>query len=274
MLAGSCTLFNRKTEEAKSDPVARVSDKFLYRDDLKSIVSPDVSVEDSVHIVQEYIDSWVRHHLMLNYAVSNLPEGKLNIEKQIQDYRESLIIYSYEKEYVSQNLDTTVLESQLKDMFDKNKQNFQLSENIYRLRFVKIAIDAPNQDSVKLWIHSNKETFKKALKKYCVKYSVQYNLDDSLWFDSKMFRKNFPDKMHEMAPAYQYQYFNMADTPFVYHVKISEIKIKETTAPLSFVKEQVARILISARKLELQKQLMENIYKDATRKKNFEIYSP
>lgn len=274
LLVGGCTLFNRKTEEPKSNPIARVFDKYLYEDDLDAIILPNTSTEDSAHIVREFIDTWVRHHLMLQYAESNLPENKIDIEQQIQDYRESLMIYTYEKEYINQNLDTTILNSQLRDMFEKNIQDFQLSENIYRLRFVKLTSDAPSQDSIRPWLQSGRDEYKNALKRYCIKYGVQYNLDDSLWFNSSTFRINFPQAIHQMVANYQYQYFNFTDTPFVYHVKVSQVKIKETTAPLSYVEDQVARILLSERKLNLQKKLMENIYKDATRKKNFEIYTP
>jgi len=106
-LLSSCNLLPSKAKN-KEKAIARVNDKYLYREDLKDVVPAGASATDSIEITAAYINNWVRQELLLKQAEDNLEESNRDFTNQIEQYRNSLIIYAYESELVKQKLDTVV----------------------------------------------------------------------------------------------------------------------------------------------------------------------
>lgn len=61
--------------------------------------------------------------------------------RQIEQYRNSLIIYAYESELVKQKLDTVVSQAEIESYY--KSQNFHLRENIVLASYVIISKDSP-----------------------------------------------------------------------------------------------------------------------------------
>ncbi|MDP7567111.1 MAG: hypothetical protein QF383_01845, partial [Flavobacteriales bacterium] len=55
-------------------------------------------IEDSTFFVEKYMNDWIRKQLMIYHAEINLSSDIQNYEKQIEDYRASLLIYAYQQE--------------------------------------------------------------------------------------------------------------------------------------------------------------------------------
>ena len=70
-------------------------------------------------------------------------ENQKDFQKQLEDYRKTLIIYSYEKELIRQKLDTNVAQEEIKAFYEENKQNFNLRDDILKVRYLKVAKNAP-----------------------------------------------------------------------------------------------------------------------------------
>ena len=75
--------------------MARVFDKYLYLDEIRSIIPRSVSSEDSITMANSYVNNWVRQSLILHKAEINLSADQNVFEKQLEDYRRSLIIFEY-----------------------------------------------------------------------------------------------------------------------------------------------------------------------------------
>ena len=56
-------------------------------------------------------------------------------------------------------------------------------------------------------------------------------------------------------------------------MQINDVLLRNSTAPLEYVKPTINQIVINKRKLELIKQLEKDIKKDAINNKQFEIYN-
>ena len=70
------------------EPVARVNDKVLYKKDLKKLFRQRVSSQDSIVVVKNYIDNWIKEQLMLSRAEMNLSEDEK--EKRLSLVMESM----------------------------------------------------------------------------------------------------------------------------------------------------------------------------------------
>ena len=108
-------------------PVAAIYDKVLYQSDLQDILYDGISVNDSLVRTKAFIDNWIRRQLLIHQAENNLDKSELDCLKEIEDYRNSLIIYKYESLLISQNLDTVVSDEEIEKyindnaLFDMNK---------------------------------------------------------------------------------------------------------------------------------------------------------
>ena len=100
----------QKEEENVSEDVviAVVYDKTLYQSDLQSILYPGISRSDSIVRTKAFIDKWIRRQLLIHEAEENIDISELDFSQQIEEYRNSLIIYKYETIMIEKNLDTVV----------------------------------------------------------------------------------------------------------------------------------------------------------------------
>jgi hypothetical protein len=90
-----------------------VDDKYLYSSELKDVIPLNTTVKDSLILAKNYINNWVREKLILRQALLNLSEEQLDFEKQLDNYRNSLIIYQYKSLLVNQKLDTAIKPSEI-----------------------------------------------------------------------------------------------------------------------------------------------------------------
>lgn len=118
----------QNSSDGKNDKVvATIYDKVLYQSDLQDILYDGISVNDSLVRTKAFIDNWIRRQLLIRQAENNLEKSELDCLKEIEDYRNSLIIYKYESLLISQNLDTVVSDEEIEKyvndnaLFDMNK---------------------------------------------------------------------------------------------------------------------------------------------------------
>ena len=169
----SCGFLKKEKESPDEKPVAKVFDKYLYASDLQGLVKSETPGKDSAEIVNNYIDNWIRKNLVLHVAEQNLTEEQKNIEKQLNDYRESLFIFLYEKAIVNQKLDTSVNENEREEYYRKYKMNFALKNNLLKIKFVISKRESPGIDSVKYWLKSGNEKLSR-LQKFSLMQSLTF----------------------------------------------------------------------------------------------------
>ena len=100
----SCKFFHKNSDQLL---VTVYGDK-LYFSDIKHLLSPDLNSSDSLNLVRQLCEKWAKEQLLLNKAKINLPIVLQNVKTQVKSYENSLLIYSYQKELLSQKLDTIV----------------------------------------------------------------------------------------------------------------------------------------------------------------------
>ena len=96
LLAG-CDYFQKSSKEVV---VAECYGKYLYASDLQGIVPEGVGTMDSLQRVSTFIDSWIKRQVLIHQAENNLNKEALDLDKQMEEYRSSLIIYAYESQLI------------------------------------------------------------------------------------------------------------------------------------------------------------------------------
>ncbi len=274
----SCDLIRRKKEEQvqtpERRPVARANDIYLYQDELVGIVDQNSTAEDSAARVTSYINSWIRKQLLIGEAMKRININEAEVERKVLDYRYSLIGYEYQNYYVLQHLNDTISEKEIEDYYKSHVDNFILKQNIVRGTYIKIPKTAPRTSKVKDMIFSKKEKDQNELKSYCLSFSVAYHLSDSAWIEFDKLVVNSP--MAEIPNKIQFlktnPFYETNDMDFLYFLKVDAYKISDNVSPLEFVKEDIRNILLNKRKVELARALEDEVYENAVKQKNFEIF--
>lgn len=257
----------------ESTAVAKVYNDNLYKSDLAGLVPAGSSSKDSLSIVKNYINNWIEQKLLIHNAEENLSSKQKNFEKQLEDYKNSLLIFNYEKELVRQKLDTVVADSTIRNYYKKNTNEFLLKENIVKVRYVKLSANATNASTVKNLYKLETPSAKSALEEYCKKYAVNYYLDDSTWLFFNDLLKEIPIKTYDQEEYLKlHKNIELQDSLYSYYLTIRDYQVKESVSPLSFEKENVKKIILNKRKLKLIKDMQDHVFKEALKNKDFEIF--
>jgi len=236
-------------------------------------VPAGLTTEDSTRRAESFINSWVREMLLLSKAQSNLPGQDKEMEKKLEAYRNSLIIYAYETELVHQKLDTVVTEEEIAKYYEEHAADFQLRDNIVRVIYVKVDNEAPNLPKVKNWVKSEKPADREELDKYCRQFATNYYLEDQSWLLFDDLLKEVPIQTYNRELFLQNNRFvEVADSSNTYFLNIKGFMTRNSQSPLAFEKENIRNIIINKRKLELIDRMHDDLYKEAVNNNSIKIY--
>ena len=260
-------------KEDQKEPLAKVYDKYLYKSDVKSLFTNNMSKDDSIVIVRNYINDWIKKQLLLNKAELNLSEEIKDIEKEIEDYRSSLLIFKYKQELIKQKLDTLVTDEEIEEYYNEYSGNFVLNHNIVKVLYLKISKEAPEIEKVRWWYKSNSAENKSRLEDYCYQYATKFDNFNDEWIPFNNILMEVPIKIDDQERFLRVQrYIETEDDLFHYFVKINEYSLKSTVQPLEYAKLKIKSIILNKRKFTFLEELENTVYNDALNHNEFIIY--
>lgn len=272
LVLGGCKYFQVVETDENRLKIARVEDKILYFDEIEAMLKESSSPKDSLDKLQAITRNWIRKQLLLNKVFLYLPEEKSSVEKQVQDYRESLLTALYEEELLKQKLDHTVTEKELADFYKKNSSNFLLREAAYQVKYIIVSKEAPKLDTLRFWSNNILE-YREQLSSYCYKYAEDFLLKDSIWIKQDILKQKFPldDEIIERLRRTK-QTEELADSDYFYYLKLNDWKSQGELAPLELIENDIEKLILNKRKLNLINQAHDQIYQEGIKKSKFEIY--
>ena len=251
--------------------IASVNEKDLMLEEV--LEEMPIQIEDSSFFVERYMNDWIRKQLMIYHAEINLSSAIQNYEKQIKEYRASLLIYAYQQELINQNFDTSISLKQVTDYYNQYKDEFKLSKNIFKGRFIVVDRLAPKLINLNKWYKSNKESSLEDLNDYCQQFAKEYYLEDDKW----QYFSNFNQKLPEYIIEETYFLENTKGVVFEddnlrYYVFIKDYLINGSISPLEMEQEKIKNVLLNKNKIEYLKQLEDELYQNGLALKKIKIY--
>ena len=258
----------------KPRPVARSFDQFLYPEDLQGVVPRGVTGADSTQLVRAYIEQWSRQQALLHHAQRNVNINTDRLDRQVEEYRNGLIVYEYEQALVSQKLDTVVTDSEIKQYYESRKDLFILKQPILKVSYIQLRSDAPELERVKRLFVSTDFEEQDVLEKYCARYASQYELHDTSWHYVDELVKKIPlSKIGEDNFDQKGRIFEIIENNELYLIILHDSKSRDTHSPLPLVESNIRNLILNKRKIDLIDQMQRSIVDDAREKNNIEIYN-
>ena len=268
----SCDFF--KKEEDKT-PIAKVNETYLYLEDLEGLITEGTSKTDSILLVTNFINNWATQQLLIDGALLNLNEEKQeSFDKLVKQYKNDLYTKAYLEALVQRGLDTNVTIEEADSFYNKNVEAFKLNEDLIKFRYINIDNNRQDFDDITEKFKRYNFEDKKELDSISIQFK-SFSLNDSIWIrTSQVF-----DKIPAVTLENQNQllkksnFIQLKDSLGVYLMQINDVLLRNSLAPLEYVKPTINQIVINKRKLELIRELEKDITKDAIKNKQFEIYN-
>lgn len=266
-----CDRFN---SDKIDDAVARVNDSYLHKEDLKYITPNNVSKADSTLLANNYINNWASNLLLMDKALLNLPEKQQeSFNSLVKQYENDLYTKAYLEALVKRSIDTTVSKVETDTIYQRNKESFKLNDELLKLRYINLPQNAVNLEGIK----SKFKKFEKNDKVFLDSIAVQfrsYSLNDSVWVRASQVIEKIPvaNQSNKNQLLKKSNFVQLKDSLNLYLIQINDVLLRGDYAPLDYVKPTVIQIINNKRKLELIKEIENEITKDAIKNKQFEIY--
>lgn len=268
LLLTACNVFIEQ-----EDPVAKVGDHVLTMDDLKKNIPDYLDEADSTLWADGYIQKWVQRELLLMKAEENLQEEMKDVTQELEEYRNSLIVYRYKNELMKQQMDTTVEEAEVQKYLDEYKENFILNQNIVKAIFIKVPLEFSNPDNIKEMCESKDPEMLAKLNEYCLSYAKAYDRFNDQWVSADLVLKNFPKEITDQQSALRgNRYLESKDRDFYYFISIRDYKLAGQVSPNEYVYNDIRNLILNKQKIQLLQQIEKDIYKEGIDKKKVKLF--
>jgi len=270
LLEGGC--FNQQNR-LREKPVARVFNEYLYPDDLSNIVPSGTNSADSTMIAKSYIQQWIRKKVLLKKAEFNLSNEKQNVDQLIEEYRASLLIYEYEKEYLLQKMDTVVSDNEIETFYTHHPGDFRLDGPIIKGLYFTVPSNSDLIRTIRKILPSKKSEDYTRLVALAGESALLIEPYEEQWVSFSVLCQRMPhfaDNTEDYLK--KHDYIEVADSSKIHFIKVLEYKLSGETAPLEYVRSEVNDVILNRRKVKVIHQLESSIYDEAVLQNQIEIY--
>ena len=263
------------SEHDPSDPpVARAYGNILYWSDLRQVVPMDATREDSTALARGYIENWMREQVLLAHAEKNLPASGMDLEARMRDYRNSLVIFTYEQALVDEKLDTVITPEQIAEHFGLHAKDFALKDNIVRARWFKVPERDPRiLKRLRRQFESGKNEDMHELEVWAARNGVVMNDTQEEWITFPAFCRSVPIRTENATDwLEQNDKVVLEDSVSTYFVDLLEHRAVDSEPPIEMVAQDIRSILLNQRKVKLIERMREDLYEQALEHDEIGVY--
>ena len=263
----SCSLFN------DDERVAKVGDHVLTMKELSGYIPNYLSAKDSALWADDYVKKWVQQQLLLLKAQEKLSAEMKDVNKELEEYRNSLLIYRYKNLLISEKMDTTVSESAISEYYSGNRESFILNRNIVKAIFIKIPVQVSNPDNIKDLCLADAKEKQEKLTSYCMSYAKAYDRFNDQWVAADLVLNNLPDAVTDQNQFLERNRFiERTDMNYYYIVCVRDYRLAGQVSPVEYVKNDIRNLILSKQKMDFLKQIEKDTYQEGVNKNEVKLY--
>lgn len=252
------------------EPVAVVGRKSLYMNDIKNIFRRGMSSHDSLRLLQAHVDSWVKTQIKIQEAEKMLAGKEDDVEALIEAYRNSLLIYRYDRA-LSDLVDTTVTTAQITDYYSRNKEQFRLVGPVVKARILAFPSDYRQGKALKEMMASHSAEDYSDLVDIVGKSSFYFKEYTDRWYYFKDVLEDIPfdekdfDAFLKKKSLYE---FKDEKKGVVYLMSIQAYRNTGDYIPVVMIVPTVKTAIVNRRRADLIKHNDDSLYNSAMRSRH------
>lgn len=256
------------------DVVVKTNHRTLYIDELKTMIPPRLDSVDSVEIAHKYINKWITQELIAEKAIFNVGTSDQEISQLVIEYRNSLIVKKYKEQLLEKKAEIEPNADEITAFYESNKGNYLLKKDIIEGIALKVPLDAPKLKELRKWLKSSSIEDLAEVESYSYQHATLYDDFTDKWISFTKVESLFPEKFKSHSKAiHSTDFLEQQDTSYTYLLKITSFKLKNDTAPQSYVEQNITTILRHKKKLDFFNKFEKDIYNEGI-KNEAVIYNP
>jgi hypothetical protein len=244
-------------KNAQLGAIAKAYDSYLYPSELNILDQYD-NPADSINDVNHQIKNWLLYNIVLKQSQTQLPgDIQADIDEKVLEYKNDLYEFAYKSEVIRQKMDTVVTDSIIQQYYDTYISSYVLDEAYLRFIYVKCA--KPNYvKEVEKWMKNTIDLHN--LEDFCKEELQECHLEPNKWISLKNFQNKLEGtKLNLSDIKSKRSLIQLKEDKTIYLVKIIEFKDAGSSAPLSFVKEDIRSVIINKRKTEFMNNFLNRL---------------
>ncbi len=258
--------------KSKGELIAEVGEHRLTADELVKVFGDQWRQKHEK--VKDFVRIWVKDKVVGVVAEKQLAEEDKDFKEEIIAYKNSLLKYTFEQKILDSALSLVVDEQEIAEYLQKNKKNFQLKENIVRVRYVKVPKKHKKLNQLRYMIQYKDSLRKEKFFDLIQKENIFCEANDSVWHKLDDLKNLIPFKLYNDEHFLRhYNYTEAPDGDFIWVIYFSENRLKKGVSPLEMVRDQIQAIIINRRKQKLIQEFEKSLYLDALKNKDIKIYA-
>ena len=256
----------------KADVVAEVNKKRLLTSDISLLIPSGLSLEDSLSMLHQYVNTWALTHLMEAKAQKELHKDQKDVSQALDEYRRSLLVFRYEKSYIQTRIDTIITQEEFNKIYRDHEALFTLSEPIVKVRYIKMALSSPHIEMVRSLYRtqSMEETYQ--LEQMAQNSIEKYDTYNYQWISASALSRDLPVSSEEVVRSINKGGLECADNFYAYFVAFLEITPAGAIGPLEYEEATIRNIILGRRKQELLKNLEKEVLEEGWKTKQLKVY--
>lgn len=254
----SCSYFDtsNETDKEKGKVLAEVAGRKLYESDVSNLVQTSSSPADSIRILKGVVNNWVKDQLMILEAEKNLPKD-INLEKMIEDYRSSLLLYNYETKLATELLDTLVTREEKQQYYNQHSDEFILPEAIAKYRVVRFPRTTKSLDNFyKDW----KKGDLAAIAAFADSQADYSDLDGETWKTISQLETLLPKNFISRSWYGENKEMRKKHDDDEYFIRITRFASAGKVPPFEYIEAKIEKVILNERKIKLLKQKKQQLF--------------
>ena len=235
--------------QSKDEVIAEAYHAKLYKSQLSDLIPDSYSPSDSARLAQLLIEEWVRQQIILHEAQQTLPVKKQNFEKELTDYKNSLLINAYYDFITADSSQFEVSDEELEQFIKKYESRYTVNREIIKLNYVKTAKNSKLIGQLKDLLFDDEQRLneKHQIEELCAD-SIEYFLEDNTWLYLDDIQNEFPIEIkNKESILTQNKYIETEDSDYHYLIVFLDYKSRRT---INETEEEIAaaRMMLTQQK--------------------------
>lgn len=256
----SCDYFNREL-------LASVEDEKLYESDFENYVNAfDLNPNDE-KVREEFIEDWIKAKV-INLELSE-KQPKIYYQNKFKN-EESLAsrnLFELENILITKELDETVEESDILEYYENNRSNYLQKSYIVKALYIKIPDTIKESNILEDAFLLKNDKDHEQINKYGNLYGVNFYWEDDKWIFLEDLVRDIPITQENKDKIVRNRGNGVfRDEQYVYLLNVLDYKLKETSAPLDFERENIKKHILKRRinaiREEKSNLILEEIYEN------------
>lgn len=254
----SSTLFS------DDDALARVDRKTLRISEVQRVMPKGLSGADSVDYVEAYIDRWMVKQLKLQQAELMFSSSAADIDRMVEDYRQSLLIRKIEQYYLDTEMRSEVTDAEIEEYYNSHRSDFLLTKPVVKGSIVVVGDNYSRREQLLRLMNSSRREDRRDFEAICRKNNFPLTEFDE-WVDFSEFLSHLPVlrsmQYDDMLSRRNIQQIHHNRTYYCF--RITDVLRSGDLTPLFMVRDNIRRIIINQRQGEVIRDYERNLLRGA-----------